>query len=98
MEAVYPEMYQQTKLDLIEKIPEMQKSGKVAYKKRLALTIFTGVPMGPEFHPGVIRVFQASYANEPGSEGGTQAPVAQPQFGSISKDLAEPTPAQERAG
>jgi len=93
--SVYPEWFEQVKLEVIEKLPEMQK-GKISYKKKLALTIFTGVPMDPSFHPAVLRTLQTQFA-EPGTEDGT-APKATPQFGSVSSKAFEPTPAQNRAG
>jgi hypothetical protein len=92
--TVYPEMYEDIKMRIIEQLPELQK--QLPYERRLALSIFSGVPVDPAMHPRILRVLQGSFANEPGSEGGTQAPRAQPRFGTMTKPDA--TPAQERAG
>ena len=95
---VFPEWFNEIKADLMGRIPEMQKHG-LSYKQKLALTIFTGVPMDPSFHPQVLRVLQSQFA-EPGTEEGT-APMAQPNFGSlgsVKSEAFEPTPAQSRAG
>jgi hypothetical protein len=46
--------------------------------------------------PRVLRILQGTFTAEEGSEGGTQAPRAQPQFGSVTKP--EATPAQQRGG
>jgi hypothetical protein len=49
-------------------------------------------------HPAVLSVLQNGFATEPGTQGGTMAPRAQPQFGSVAKTADElSTPAQQRA-
>lgn len=93
LREVYPERYNQLRRELVERLPELRQS--LPYERRLALSILFGVPIDPSMHPNVVAVLQASYAAEPGTEGGTVAPTATPAFGSISKP--ENTPAQERA-
>jgi hypothetical protein len=46
--------------------------------------------------PHVLATLQASFTDEPGTEGGSQAPKAAPAFGSVKNQ--EATPSQERAG
>ena len=93
MREVYPEMYADIQRQIIEKLPTLTK--QLPYQRRLALSVFSGVPVDPTMHPQVLFALQASYANEEGTEGGSQAPVAQAQFGSVSKE--KPTQAQERS-
>ncbi len=93
--AVYPERAAHFKQQILEQLPTLRAA--LPYKRRLALSIFSGMPVDAAMHPQILAVLQASFAAEPGSEGGTQAPRAQPQFGSVKKSVGEPTPAQERA-
>jgi hypothetical protein len=58
--------------------------------------MFSGVAVDPALDPKVLAILQGSFANEEGSEGGTEAPRPEPQFGSVTKP--EPTPAQQRGG
>jgi hypothetical protein len=44
--------------------------------------------------PHVLATLQASFTEEPGTEGGSQAPKAAPAFGSVKNQ--EATPAQQR--
>lgn len=92
--TVYPEMFEDIKARIIESLPELQE--RLPYKRRLALSIFSGVAVDPAMDPRILRVLQGNFADEPGTEGGTKAPDAVAQFGSISKP--DPTSAQERAG
>lgn len=91
--AIYPERAAALKTQILSALPTLQKS--LPYQRRLALSLFTGVPVDPAMDPQILAVLQATFAAEPGTAGGTQAPLAQPQFGSVSKP--SPTPAQERA-
>ncbi len=91
--AVYPERAAHLKQQIIAQLPTLRAS--LPYKRRLALSIFTGAPVDAAMTPQIFAVLQASFALEPGSEGGTQAPLAKPAFGSISK--TEPTPSQARS-
>jgi hypothetical protein len=91
--AVYPERFEAFKMQLIERLPELR--ARLPYERRLAMSIFTGVPVVPAMEPRILAVLQGQYKDEPGSEGGMQAPAAAPQFGSVTKP--EQTPAQERA-
>ncbi len=94
MRTVYPERFAAMQMMLLERMHELRAS--LPYERRLALSIFSGVPVDPAMDPRILRVLQGSFLNEEGSEGGTQAPRAQAQFGSVSKP--KPTAAQERAG
>lgn len=92
--AVYPERFEAFKRDVINRLPELQAT--LPYSRKVALWIFTGVPVDPSMHPHVIQMFQSMYADEPNTEGGTVAPMAAPAFGSVSKP--EATAAQKRSG
>lgn len=94
MRTVYPEMYGDIQRQIVEQLGELR--AQLPYQRRLALSIFSGVPVDPSLDPRVLAVLQGTFASEPGTEGGTMAPTAQPAFGSVSKP--SPTPAQERAG
>lgn len=92
--AVAPEILD----DFVQQLQQASdRSGKqLGYKQRLNLSILTDQPLDPALQPTVLRVLQSNFVNEEGSEGGTVAPKAQPQFGSVKKP--EPTAAQSRAG
>jgi len=93
LRSVYPEIFSAIQMQIVESLPRLRAT--LPYARRLALSIFGGVPVDPALHPDVIAVLQANFALEAGTEGGTQAPRPQPAFGSISKQ--EPTQAQARA-
>jgi hypothetical protein len=90
--SVYPEMHADITQQIIAEVSALKKP--LPYQRRLALTIFTGVAVDPALDPRVLNVLQASFAREEGTEGGVQAPVAQPAFGSVSKETG--TPSQQR--
>lgn len=94
MRTVYPQMYAQVQSEIMAQLGELQ--ARLPYKRRLALSIFSGIPVDPAMDPRVLSILQGTFANEEGSAGGTMAPRAQPQFGSVTKP--EPTPAQRRGG
>lgn len=94
MSTVYPEMYADIQRQIMEQLGELR--AQLPYQRRLALSIFSGVPVDPSLDPRVLAALQRTFASEPGTEGGTQAPAASPQFGSVTKP--SPTPAQERGG
>lgn len=93
MREVYPELLADFTTEVSTRIPELRKA--LPYKRRLAMSILTGVPVDPAMDPAIMRVLQASFEKEPGTEGGIQAPRAQAQFGSVKAE-SSPTPAQER--
>lgn len=96
LREVYPERLADLTRQIVEQLPTLQKT--LPYKKRLALSILTGVPVDPAMHPGVLRVLQRQHADEPGTEGGTQAPIAKAQFGSVRAEAEAGTPSQQRQG
>lgn len=89
---VYPEMFRDIQQQIWAQLPLLQKT--LPYQKRLALSIFSGMPVDPALDPSILRVLQAQYSQEPGTAGGTQAPTPEPQFGSVK--AGEPTAAQAR--
>ena len=91
---VYPERFADFKRQIIERLPELRASLPIS--RRIALSIFTGVPVEAAMNPQLLHVLQSMYTEDPGSEGGVTAPTAKPQMGSISKP--DPTAAQKRSG
>jgi hypothetical protein len=94
MREVYPERYADIVRQIVEKLPDLQES--LPYHRRLALSMFADVPVDLSMHPEVLAVLQGGFVNEEGTEGGTQAPVAKPAFGSVRNQDA--TPSQRRQG
>lgn len=94
MREVYPEMYADIRQQIITQLPTLRAT--LPYHRRLALSIFSGAPVDPAMHPRIIKVLQASFSDEPGTEGGTQSPTPQPQFGSVRNQ--EATPSELRQG
>jgi hypothetical protein len=92
MRELYPEMLAALTQNILEQLPTLQ--AQLPYQRRLALSILTGVPVDPAMNPRILRVLQASFVREPGTEGGTQAPRPQAQFGSVT--AAPGTQAQKR--
>lgn len=95
MKAVFPEMLQSFVRAVSVELPTLRKT--LPYERKLALSMFSGVPVDPALDPRIVAVLQGHFAAEPGSEGGTAAPKPQPQFGSLKKSPGAPTPAQVRA-
>jgi hypothetical protein len=81
MRELYPEMLGEMTRQILENLPTLK--AQLPYHRRLALSILTGVPVDPAMNPKILRVLQRSFTNEPGTEGGTQAPRPQAQFGSV---------------
>lgn len=94
MRAVYPETMASIQAAITQQLPTLHKT--LPYERRVALSIFSGVPVDPAMRPEILAVLQSQFESEPGSDGGMQQPQAAPQFGSISKP--DPTPAQARTG
>jgi hypothetical protein len=96
--AVYPARFEALQREIFAAAPTLDKT--LPMSKKVALSIFTGIPVTPAMQPNVLAVLQATFAVEPGSAGGTQAPRPQPNFGPMGslKDLDKPTPAQQREG
>ena len=92
--AVYPELHADITQQIIEQLPTLRS--QLPYQRRLALSMFSGVAVDPALDPSMLRTLQSTYMEEPGSEGGTQAPKPKPAFRSVKAQ--DPTPAQERAG
>jgi hypothetical protein len=88
MKEVYPEMYADYQRQVFTQLPTLRKT--LPYQKRLALSIFSGVPVDPAMSPQVIAVLQASYAAE------DKPTMPSPQFGSVKNH--EATPAEQRQG
>lgn len=93
--AVHPERARSFVQQIMATLPGRTKP--LPYRQRLSLAIFTGQPVDPSMHPRVFATLQGQFPAEPGSAGGTQAPKANPAFGSLKKSPDAPTPAQHRA-
>lgn len=91
--TVYPELHAEFSRQLIAQLPALRDA---PYHKRLALSIFSGVPVDPALDPQILRGLQEQYSTEEGTDGGQHAPMASAQFGSV-KSHEKATPAQERA-
>jgi hypothetical protein len=91
---VYPELHADITRQIVEQLPTLR--AQLPYQRRLALSMFSGVAVDPALDSAMLRTLQSTFMDEPGSEGGTEAPKPQPAFGSIKAEDA--TPAQERAG
>ena len=94
MREVYPERLADITRQIVEQLPTLRAT--LPYQRRLALSILTGVAVDASMHPRVLAVLQSQFAAEEGTDGGTQAPRAQAQFGSV-KSTEKATRAQERA-
>lgn len=96
--AVYPERFAALQREIFEAAPQLDKTLPMA--KKVALSVFTGIPVTPAMQPNVLAVLQATFEVEPGSEGGTQAPRPEANFGAFGslKDIDKPTPAQKHEG
>lgn len=94
--AVYPERFAALQQAIVTATPTLTKT--LPMKSKLALSVFTGVPLIPALQPNVLAVLQGNYDTEPGSAGGTQSPAAEPRFGKLGslKSSDKPTPAQAR--
>lgn len=90
---LFPEHLAQLKMDIALRLPELKAS--LPFERKMALSILTGVHLVPALNPRIMAILQRQYSEEPNTEGGTQAPQAQPAFGSVSKEIA--TPAQLRS-
>lgn len=95
MNAVHPEILKDYVDRVAAALPTLRAT--LPYHRRLSLSLLTGQPVDPALDPHVLAVLQGQFPAEPGSAGGTQAPRAQPQFGSMAKLAHDSrTPAQER--
>lgn len=94
--TVYPERFAELQREIFAGAPMLEKT--LPMNKKVALSIFTGIPVTPAMQPNVLAVLQSTFDVEPGTAGGTTAPTAQPSFGAMGslKDIDKPTPAQER--
>ncbi len=90
--AVYPERFAALQQSIMMELPRLSKA--LPYARRLSLSIFSGIAVDPSLDPRILKVLQAQYIAEEGTEGGTQAPKPAPAFGSIKSDPS--TSAQRR--
>jgi hypothetical protein len=96
MRAVHPEILGDFVNQVMSKLPELRQT--LPYHRKLSLSILTGVPVDPAMDPKVLRVLQRQFPDEVGSAGGTQAPKAQPSFGSMKATANQmSSPAQQRS-
>lgn len=95
LRAVHPEILASFTGGVAQQLPSLRRN--LPYVRRLALSILTGMPVDAAMTPAVLRTIQGMYRAEPGTAGGTQAPIAQAKFGSV-KRVDPGTPAQRREG
>lgn len=94
MREVYPALYADIQRQIIEGLPQLKQT--LPYQKRLAYSIFSGVPVDAAMEPRILNALQASFADEPGTSGGHEAPKPLPAFGSVRN--MEATPSEKRYG
>ena len=94
----YPERFTAMQMKITTALPQLSKTLPLA--KKVSLSVFYGVPITPLMMPNVLDVLQGNFADEAGSNGGTNAPAAAPKFGSMGslKSADKPTAAQQREG
>lgn len=88
MRAVWPEKLADFVNQIGMQLPTLQKT--LPYKRRISLSILTGLPVDPAMDPAVMRVFQSQFQYEP------EPPTPQPQFGSVKAREIEPATASQR--
>lgn len=88
LREVYPEMFADFQQKVFAQMATLQKT--LPYQKRLALSIFSGVPVDPSMSPRVLSVLQGTYAAE------EKPTMPEPKFGSVKNH--EATPAEQRQG
>lgn len=94
LRAVMPGKLDAFTQQVIQGLPDRKRG--LPRAQQLSLWVLTGVPIDASQTPAVLGVIQGMYASEPGTQGGTQAPTPQPQFGSVKADKG--TAAQQRQG
>jgi len=95
----YPERFKALEMAIVPKLASLK--APIPMARRISLQIFLGRVIDPSCSPEAQAVFQGNFKNEAGSQGGTQAPMPQPnfgRFGSIKKSIEGPTPSQKRGG
>lgn len=94
----YPERFAALRAQIFAATPTLAKT--LPTSKKVALYTMTGVPTMPALQPNILAVLQRSFAVEPGTAGGQQAPKPMPSFGALgsAKTMDQPTPAQKRGG
>jgi hypothetical protein len=93
--AIYPERAAHLQQLLIERLSDLRAT--LPYPRRLALSMFSGVPVDASMDPRVFAALQGNFTRDPQAEGLVQ-PSPAPQFGSVRKSAPQPTAAQERNG
>jgi hypothetical protein len=93
MRSVYPERMAAITQQIVMALPTLRQS--LPYHRRIALSVFSGVPVDAAMDPRVLNVLQGAFKAEKGTEGGVQPPKPSPAFGSVRAEGA--TPAQGRA-
>jgi hypothetical protein len=93
--AVYPERFALMQQAIFQAAPTLSKT--LPMSKKLALSIFTGVPVTPTMQPNVFAVLQSTFTNEQGTDGGAHAPRPQPSFGAFGSTPTTDKTAAEKA-
>lgn len=93
--TVYPERFAQMQQAITMAAPQLSKT--LPMQKKIALSIFTGVPVTPVLQPNVLAVLQATYVLEPGTAGGQQAPRPQPSFTAFGSTPSKDKTAAQRS-
>lgn len=94
---VYPKRYQDIRQKIAEGLPELQATLPIT--KRMALSMFTDLDVEPSLNPIIFGRLQSQYGEEPGTEGGSQAPTPQADFSAFGSSRSADklkTPSQNR--
>lgn len=93
--AVYPERFAAMQSAIFEAAPQLAKT--LPLKKKIALSVFTGIPLIPALQPNILGILQASFAMEQGSGGGMAAPQPAPQFSAFGSTPSKEKTAAQRS-
>jgi hypothetical protein len=93
--TVYPERFLAMQSAIFQAAPQLSKT--LPMRRKIALSIFTGVPLIPALQPNILAVLQASFASEPGTAGGAAAPKPQPAFTAFGSTPSKDKTAAQRS-
>lgn len=93
--ACYPERFLAMQSAIYTAAPTLSKT--LPMRKKIALSIFSGVPLTPALMPNVLQVLQSTFAVEPGTAGGSQAPKPQPAFTAFGSTPSKDKTAAQRS-
>lgn len=90
VQAVYPNLYQDIRLQLTQKVSELEAT--VPYHDRMQLSQLFGVPLDPTLDSGFVNAIQNSYAQA--TQAQASRPAIRPSAAAQKLGTLEETPAQ----